>query len=279
MYENKQVPCTIHFAGDWLESETWAELQRLSESGAPGLKEAAEKVKSAATDACAPSTVKTYMSSWRRYCDWRLRNGIKGDHTKETIALFLAVSVTSDNSSSKLNSLFFGIKYYFVINNVCNPCNDEWLHRIVEGLRRQCNNIVTKKEPLTGHAIKTIIKELAKGGKLNLYNSRSIAFIVLGYAGFLRSSELLGLSVCDIVFYDNYFTVNVARSKTDQKGTGSLVYIKKTRTVTCPYGLLQVYMQLLGSVSKEDCLFPKIVFCSKTNSYSVKDRKKAVIVF
>jgi site-specific recombinase XerD len=49
---------------------------------------------------------------------------------------------------------------------------------------------------------------------------RKLVFETLGFAGFLRVSELYSLMCCDITFHANYFEVKVQSGKTDQSDKG-----------------------------------------------------------
>jgi site-specific recombinase XerC len=57
---------------------------------------------------------------------------------------------------------------------------------------------------------------------------RDRALLLLGFAGALRRSELVGLDLADVTEGTDGLTVHLRRSKTDQEGTG--------RTVGVPFG-------------------------------------------
>jgi integrase len=57
---------------------------------------------------------------------------------------------------------------------------------------------------------------------------RDRALLLMGFAGALRRSELVGLDVEDVVETNGGLTVRIRRSKTDQEGGG--------RSVGVPYG-------------------------------------------
>jgi hypothetical protein len=52
--------------------------------------------------------------------------------------------------------------------------------------------------------------------------------------------------VKDIIFHDRYFTLQIAKSKTDQYREGSQVLIHRSDRVTCPYLALKKYLSLTG---------------------------------
>lgn len=62
-----------------------------------------------------------------------------------------------------------------------------------------------------------------------------------GYLGFLRLSELLNLKRSDVRVEANGITLNIAKSKTDQRGRGHVCYIERSRKSYDAYGLWYLY--------------------------------------
>ena len=50
----------------------------------------------------------------------------------------------------------------------------------------------------------------------NLSHMRFLVLCLLGFAGFMRVSELLSIKIADICFLRNYMTINIETSKTDE---------------------------------------------------------------
>ena len=62
-------------------------------------------------------------------------------------------------------------------------------------------------------------------------SQRIIVASLLGYVGFMRSSELLQLKVSDIMFDTTYIKVFIECSKTDKYRDGSWIVIAKSGTI------------------------------------------------
>ena len=58
--------------------------------------------------------------------------------------------------------------------------------------------------------------------------------MLVGFAGGLRRSELVGLNIDDIEFVREGMILNITRSKTDQTGTGRRIGIPQARGRWCP---------------------------------------------
>lgn len=63
---------------------------------------------------------------------------------------------------------------------------------------------------------------------------RIITICLLGYAGFLRFSEIVNIRRSDISFQDQHVSIFIQKSKTDKYNEGSRVCIAETGTKTCP---------------------------------------------
>ena len=66
--------------------------------------------------------------------------------------------------------------------------------------------------------------------------------ITLAFAGFFRFNELSALRYTDITMSEDYFKVEIRKSKTDQYRSGKEVIIAKGFTSACPYNMLLKYM-------------------------------------
>src|SRR5262249_29485755 len=77
--------------------------------------------------------------------------------------------------------------------------------------------------------------------------ARDRAWILLGFAGAFRRSELVGLDCEDCIFGRDGLTVTLRRSKTDQQGAGRKIGIPYgANPETCPVRVAQTWMDLAG---------------------------------
>src|SRR5581483_6023178 len=74
-----------------------------------------------------------------------------------------------------------------------------------------------------------------------LLGTRDRALLLVGFAGALRRSELVGLNVEDLEFTDDGVKVLIGRSKTDQDGEGQTVGIARGLKL-CPVGALRSWL-------------------------------------
>jgi integrase len=99
------------------------------------------------------------------------------------------------------------------------------------GVRRTLGTAQRQVRPVTVPDLRTMLQGL----DTDPAGSRDRALLLLGFAGALRRSELVGLDVVDVTEGADGLTVRLRRSKTDQEGAGRTVGIPYgSNAVTCP---------------------------------------------
>ena len=128
-----------------------------------------------------------------------------------------------------------------------------------------------KKEPITPDILPKIV--LLYGNKYcNLKDLRIACMCLLGYAGFLRFSELASLKRSDISFFPSHVKLYLEKSKTDVYREGREVVTSKTGTFTCHVDMLDRYLKLAGiSENSFDYIFRSVSFCKSTDSYKLRN--------
>jgi integrase len=82
---------------------------------------------------------------------------------------------------------------------------------------------------------------------IDLAGCRDRALLLLGFAGALRRSELVGLDVADLTEGTDGLRVRLQRSKTDQEGVGRTVGIPYgSNPVTCPVRAWLAWLEVSG---------------------------------
>jgi integrase len=87
------------------------------------------------------------------------------------------------------------------------------------------------------------IKKLSEACGATLAGKRDRALFLIGFAGALRRSELVGLDVVHVTWTDGGLKLLIARSKTDKEGAGIEIAIPKgTSEQTCPVTALRTWL-------------------------------------
>ena len=112
-----------------------------------------------------------------------------------------------------------------------SPTKEEAVRLVRRGVRRTLGTAQRQVRPVTVPDLRTMLEGLGTDPA----GCRDRALLLLGFAGALRRSELVGLDVADITEGADGLTVRLRRSKTDQEGAGRTVGIPYgSNPVTCP---------------------------------------------
>ena len=99
------------------------------------------------------------------------------------------------------------------------------VQKLMEGIRRKIGCAVTKKMPVEGHHIAALMRMAIPDNDGQAWTGTSaayqwfetVALVVLGWAAFLRRSEILQLQTCDLAWYDDRLDICVRKAKADQR--------------------------------------------------------------
>ncbi|HME23051.1 MAG TPA: tyrosine-type recombinase/integrase [Acetobacteraceae bacterium] len=87
------------------------------------------------------------------------------------------------------------------------------------------------------------IRKLSRACGSDLAGARDRALFLIGFAGALRRSELVGLDVADVTWTSDGLKLLIERSKTDTDGEGAEIAIPRGRSdETCPVTALQAWL-------------------------------------
>ena len=186
------------------------------------------------------------------------------------IALF-GFKLFQDNVSCHIiDEVYYGIKWVHVISGYKNPCNSPIVINILEAAKRLLSVPVKKKEPVTPEIMQSLFQRFG-GSDATHSDLRLLTLCTLGYAGFLRFSELATLRRCDFVFDTSYMCVFIERSKTDIYRDGASVLVAETATPTCPVALCKRYFNsaYIRPCSQE-YIFRSLSFMPSENTYKLR---------
>jgi len=161
------------------------------------------------------------------------------------VAIYFNELARKDSTLSFLTAALCGIRWGHISSGFDSPTNHPFTKLAFEGAKRiisQSSPPITKKEPFTPELLKQIVSMY--GSSDNLLNIRFLIICLLGFAGFLRISELLQLKVGDLTFDMDGVKINITKSKTDQLHEGSIVYVSKLANQMCPVFWLSKYLSL-----------------------------------
>lgn len=202
----------------------------------------------------------SYYKRWERFITSKGGSALPASPVH--IALYLTELIDSKSSFNVISATVYSIKWMHSLKGLTDPTDNSFVLNMLESAKRTLSRPVCKKEPLTNEAIRELCQHHA--GSNDLIIVRDICMILLGYSGFLRFNEISSLCCNDVKFYDNYFSLFIRKSKTDQYRHGNHVVIHKGASSTCPYLMLKRYLE----ISDQKCTDAKFLFrpCFRSGS-------------
>ena len=194
----------------------------------------------------ADSTVGRYSRAFEKFRLWA--TGYREISVLPTsflhVATYLEFLVQSNSPYSALEAARYGIRWVHYLFGLSNPCDSNLVKGILESAKRSLSRLIVKKESVTPEMVLSICRKFASANA-NLSDLCTAAICVTAFAGFLHFNELANLHCCDVKFCeDKYLELLIAKSKTDIYGNGNVVLL--AGHITCPYNLLNSYIQAAG---------------------------------
>ncbi len=120
-----------------------------------------------------------------------------------------------------------------------HPTHHPLVKAALRGLQRRSGVAQDQAAPLM---VEDLWAVLDKTGESNR-DQRDRALLLIGFAGGLRRSELVGLDIADLEFVREGLVVTLRRSKTDQEGRGRRIGIPHARGRWCPVREVQAWIE------------------------------------
>ena len=228
------------------KSSAWQELDKIDD---PELKELATILPTVVLSSRAPSTVKKYSGAFLRWKKW-LTQKFEADCCPAKpiqVSLYLTYLITKSSTSVPVEEAVNAISWAHQIACTDDPTQSELVRQVLAGAKRILAHKTTKKEPITPEILAQLVDTFA-GEKADLDDVRVITWCLIGFAGFLRYSELAALKESDIMIFPEHMEIFIESSKTDQYRDGAWVVIARTTTKICPVKMVERYITL-GEIS------------------------------
>ena len=227
---------------DYFNQGIWKGIESIQD---PGLKLRAGFLPTLIHSRWAESTKQKYENAWEKWESWckRYPESVAIPGSPFFVALYINDLVLEDCKVGTLDAAAAGIRYGHVIAGLPNPMEHIFVKTALEGAKRIVgkNTVKRQKEPVTSDMVKAIVDIYERSA--NLIHQRFVIACLLGFAGFLRISELLEIHVGDITFDKECMKIVIPKSKNDQDREGHVVYISRTETDYCTVSKVEKYLE------------------------------------
>ena len=203
----------------------------------------ADKARGYANDARSANTVRAYESDLRAFCTWCQVRGLSClPATAETLSLYVA-DIAEVVKPATLQRRLAAIAVAHRAAGYDSPTSHEVVRSVLAGTRRRLGVAQAQKQALGVDDVRAMVADLADDIAIDL---RDRALLLLGFAGALRRSELVGLDVADVAFEKQGAVLTLRRSKTNQEGeTEQITVPYGSDHRTCPVRALQAWLEVI----------------------------------
>lgn len=170
------------------------------------------------------ATRKAYRSDFTFFAAWcRAARGLEPlPAATDTVATFLAAQATEGAKASTIGRRAAAIRYAHRLAGHEPPTGAEAVKAVMRGIRRTIGAKPDQKAAATADRLTAMIACIPAE---TLAGKRDRALLALGFAGAFRRSELVALTVADLIEVEGGFRVTIHHSKTDQEGQGQEIAI------------------------------------------------------
>jgi len=203
-----------------------------------------ESARRYAENSRAANTLRAYRSDWRQFAAWADEQGLPAmPAAPETVTAYITALADQGLAAGTIGRRLIAIGQAHANQGFQLDTHHPLIAATMKGIRRTLGAAQTPKDALLTEDIRAMMKGLPEG----LSDLRDRALLLVGFAGALRRSELVGLDVEDVSFEQEGMVLTLRRSKTDQEGQGQTIAIPHGRhAATCPVQALQEWLAAAG---------------------------------
>lgn len=188
------------------------------------------------------STVRGYRADFRDFAGFCASLGVPSlPASPETLCSYLGRCADSGLKSGSIQRRVSSIAAAHSSAGLESPTAAAPVRLCLAGIRRELGTRQNGKAPVLTPDVAAMLSHVPSG----LLGLRDRALLLLGFAGALRRSELVGLNVEDIQFTEDGAKVLIRRSKADQEAEGQTIGIARGLTL-CPVKSLEVWLAGAG---------------------------------
>ena len=244
----------------------------------PHLKELSRKIPGLMLQSRQEGTVKNYVYGFNRWKKWAAQfPEVDSLPAKpKYLAMFMTEILYSSKSHAPVSNIFYSLSWAHKMAGIADPTEHEVVKRIKDSAHRMLGNGNNKKAPVTPDILFSLY-DFYGDESATLKDLRIMTICLLSYSGFLRYDEYSNVLFSDVVFYDNFLTLFIEKSKTDIHRDGRQVYISATSSKCCTFKMLKRYIVAAKfAPDSQDFLFKGLTYHHKSKTYTLRKQHKGL---
>lgn len=209
----------------------------------PLSKERQQRIRKYVRSSKSGGTQRVYQSRWSDFDEWCTWRGYASlPAPPQAVVDYLTELADAGKQVSTLNVTLAAIAFMHTGAKAPDPCDTPEVKTVMAGIRRTVGVRPVRKAPLTLPEMRRLIAGIDD----DLRGQRDKAMLLIGYAGAFRRSELVGVTMADLTFYEDRVSILLPRSKTDQEGAGKTKTIAVMGSDLCPVAALRNWIAAAG---------------------------------
>ncbi|ROL45643.1 hypothetical protein DPX16_17759 [Anabarilius grahami] len=168
---------------------------------------------------------------------------------------------------SSIKSQVSGIQFHIrcLDPSVCSLLGHPSISLLLDWIKKEAPKGNDKRLPLTIFLVEKLVTKLRQGCFNPYEDSLLEAVFLCAFYGFLRVGEFTtrnnyfdssyDLTVSDITFDEQFFTIMLKHSKSDKESKGIPIVIARTNTVFCPFYSMSRYLSFRPHARPDEPLF------------------------
>jgi site-specific recombinase XerD len=195
----------------------------------------------------ATNTRRAYRADWEDFTAWCRDHRVAPlPAAPETVALYLTECARGLKPSTIQRRMASITQAHAAAGYPDSPIKHVLVRSVWRGIRRDKGVATLGKSPTLTADLRVMVDHLPGLEEGKLLSVRDQALLLLGFAGAMRRSELVGLDVGDVVETNEGLVVNIRKSKTDQEGAGRKIGIPYgSHPQTCPVRAVRAWKEAM----------------------------------
>jgi integrase len=205
-----------------------------------------ESARAFAAESVAPRTREAYAYQWRTFAAWCEAQGVVAlPASAATLAAYLADRAERCAwKPASIGLALVAVRAAHKAAGVEHATSHPAVVATMKGIRRTLGTAQRRAAPVVVDELRAMVDALPAD---SLGAVRDRALLVVGMAGALRRSELVGLDVSDVTETADGLVLTIRRAKTDQEAQGARIGLPYGNTAaTCPVRALRAWRDASG---------------------------------
>ena len=199
----------------------------------------ADEARAFAQASRAPATLAAYAKDWAHFARWAADHGFEPLGSEPTVLALYVTELARTRRPSTIVRRLAAISVIHQHHGLPSPTTDAGVRDIVRGIRRSIGAAQHEAAPVAIGELRRMVAYLPASA----LGARDRVVLLVGFAGALRRSELVGLDLEDLRPHERGLVARIRRSKTDQDQIGRDVALPRGRDPeTCPVAAIDAWV-------------------------------------